>query len=49
MTVDQATGSVTLRAVFPNPKGELLPGMYVRARLTQGVRPAMPSWCRKRR
>jgi membrane fusion protein (multidrug efflux system) len=37
VTVDQATGSVTLRAVFPNPKDELLPGMYVRARLTQGV------------
>ena len=37
VTVDQATGSVTLRAVFPNPKGDLLPGMYVRARLTQGV------------
>jgi membrane fusion protein (multidrug efflux system) len=37
VTVDQATGSVTLRAVFPNPLGDLLPGMYVRARLTQGV------------
>lgn len=37
ITVDQGTGSVTLRAVFPNPKGELLPGMYVRARLSQGV------------
>jgi membrane fusion protein (multidrug efflux system) len=37
VTVDQATGSVTLRAVFPNPRGDLLPGMYVRARLTQGV------------
>ena len=37
VTVDQATGSVTLRALFPNPRGELLPGMYVRARLTQGV------------
>ena len=36
VTVDEGTGSVTLRAVFPNPKGELLPGMYVRARLTQG-------------
>jgi membrane fusion protein (multidrug efflux system) len=36
-TVDQATGSVTLRALFPNARGELLPGMYVRARLTQGV------------
>lgn len=37
VTVDEGTGSITLRAVFPNPKGELLPGMYVRARLTQGV------------
>ena len=35
--VDERTGSVTLRAVFPNPDRELLPGMYVRARLTQGV------------
>ena len=38
VTVDEGTGSITLRAVFPNPKGELLPGMYVRARLAQGVR-----------
>ncbi len=38
VTVDPGTGSVTLRAVFPNPKGELLPGMYVRARLAQGSR-----------
>lgn len=38
VAVDEATGSVTLRAVFPNPEGELLPGMYVRARLSQGVR-----------
>ncbi|AAZ97371.1 Secretion protein HlyD [Thiobacillus denitrificans ATCC 25259] len=38
VAVDEATGSVTLRAVFPNPDGELLPGMYVRARLSQGVR-----------
>lgn len=37
VTVDQGTGSVTLRAVFPNEKGQLLPGMYVRARMTQGV------------
>lgn len=36
VSVDAGTGSVTLRAVFPNPKGELLPGMYVRARLAQG-------------
>jgi membrane fusion protein (multidrug efflux system) len=37
VTVDPGTGSVTLRAVFPNPKGDLLPGMFVRARLAQGV------------
>ncbi len=37
VTVDPDTGSVTLRAQFPNPKGELLPGMYVRARLEQGT------------
>lgn len=36
ISVDTDTGSVTLRAVFPNPQGELLPGMYVRARLAQG-------------
>ena len=37
-TVDAGTGSVTLRAVFPNPKGELLPGMYVRALIEEGIR-----------
>ena len=37
ITVDPGTGSVGLRAVFPNPKGALLPGLYVRARLEQGV------------
>jgi membrane fusion protein (multidrug efflux system) len=37
VTVDPSTGSVALRALFPNPRGELLPGMYVRARLTEGV------------
>jgi membrane fusion protein (multidrug efflux system) len=36
-TVDQSTGSVTLRAVFPNPKRQLLPGMFVHARLVEGV------------
>lgn len=35
VTVDASTGMVTLRAAFPNPKHELLPGMYVRARLEQ--------------
>lgn len=33
--VDPSTGTVTLRAHFPNPEGLLLPGMYVRALLTQ--------------
>jgi len=33
--VDPATGSVTLRARFPNPQGLLLPGMFVRAKLSQ--------------
>ncbi|CAB3731943.1 efflux RND transporter periplasmic adaptor subunit [Achromobacter denitrificans] len=37
VTVDQGTGSVTLRAVFPNPDRRLLPGMFVRARLADGV------------
>jgi len=39
ITVDPGTGSVTLRAIFPNPNGQLLPGMYVRAALSQGVAP----------
>ena len=38
ITVDQSTGVVTLRASFPNPEHELLPGMYVRAVLEEGVR-----------
>jgi membrane fusion protein, multidrug efflux system len=38
VTVDQNTGSVTLRAVFPNPNATLLPGMYVRAVLQEGVK-----------
>jgi membrane fusion protein (multidrug efflux system) len=35
LTVDQATGQITLRAELPNPKGDLLPGLYVRVRLEQ--------------
>lgn len=35
--VNETTGMVTLRAVFPNPRGELMPGMYVRAVLNEGV------------
>jgi membrane fusion protein (multidrug efflux system) len=37
VTVDQNTGAITLRAVFPNPQRELLPGMFVRAVLQEGV------------
>ncbi|HBI11375.1 MAG TPA: multidrug efflux pump subunit AcrA, partial [Franconibacter pulveris] len=39
VTVDQTTGSITLRAIFPNPDRTLLPGMFVRARLEEGVNP----------
>lgn len=41
VTVDQATGAVTLRARFPNPDKLLLPGMFVRASVSQGVRQAV--------
>jgi membrane fusion protein (multidrug efflux system) len=37
VTVDPTTGSVVLRAIFKNPDGVLLPGMYVRAILSKGV------------
>lgn len=37
VTVDQSTGTVTLRATFPNPDGLLLPGMFVRALFAQGI------------
>lgn len=39
VAVDEATGSVTLRAAFPNPNNALLPGLYVRAELGTGIRP----------
>jgi membrane fusion protein, multidrug efflux system len=38
VTVDEGTGSVTLRAIFANPQGLLLPGMFVRATIEEGVR-----------
>lgn len=38
VSVDEATGTVTLRAIFPNPQHELLPGMYVRASVSNGVK-----------
>lgn len=37
-TVDSTTGQVTLRAEFPNPNNDLLPGLYVRVRIEQAVR-----------
>ncbi|PTT79060.1 efflux transporter periplasmic adaptor subunit [Pelomonas sp. HMWF004] len=37
LQVDATSGSVTLRAEFPNPKRQLLPGMYVRAQVQSGV------------
>ena len=37
VSVDEGTGSVTLRAVFPNPNHDLLPGMFVHAQLQAGV------------
>jgi len=39
VAVDSTTGTVTLRAQFPNPDGVLLPGMFVRARIIAGVEP----------
>ena len=39
VTVDPSTSSITVRAIFPNPQGELLPGMFVRARLAEGSAP----------
>ncbi|MBV1930590.1 MAG: efflux RND transporter periplasmic adaptor subunit [Porticoccaceae bacterium] len=40
VSVDESTSSVTLRGIVPNPDNLLLPGMFVRARLEQGVRKA---------
>lgn len=39
VTVDETTGSITMRAVFPNPNNQLLPGMFVRARVDEGIKP----------
>ncbi len=39
VSVDETTGSITLRAIFPNPDNRLLPGMFVRARLDEGTNP----------
>ncbi|MFT4012670.1 MAG: efflux RND transporter periplasmic adaptor subunit [Paracoccus sp. (in: a-proteobacteria)] len=37
-SVDSSTGQITMRAEFPNPDGDLLPGLYVRVRIEQAVR-----------
>jgi membrane fusion protein (multidrug efflux system) len=37
ITVDESTGSVTVRSVYPNPNFELLPGMFVRTRIVEGI------------
>lgn len=37
VSVDESTGTVTLRALFPNPNGVLLPGMFAKARIVSGV------------
>ena len=42
VTADPATGTVTIRAHFPNPQGLLLPGMFVHAKLAQLYRAPMP-------
>ena len=39
VTVDPTTGSVILRVIVPNPKGVLLPGMFIRAVVSEGVNP----------
>ena len=39
VNVDPSTGSVALRALVPNPRGELLAGMYVHARIDEGSQP----------
>ena len=39
VTVNATTNSVTVRAIFPNPRGDLLPGLFVRARLEEGTTP----------
>ena len=39
VTVDETTGSITLRAIDPNPDHTLLPGLFVRARLEEGTNP----------
>ena len=46
VSVDETTGSVTLRALFPNPDKVLLPGMFVREQIDRGPAHARRCWCR---
>jgi multidrug efflux pump subunit AcrA (membrane-fusion protein) len=47
VTVDESTGSITLRAIFPNPQHVLLPGCSsAPASMKAPIR--RPSWCRSR-
>jgi membrane fusion protein (multidrug efflux system) len=39
LSIDEATGTAAMRAEFPNPDRTLLPGQFVRARISEGVRP----------
>lgn len=39
VTVNAMTNSITVRAIFPNPRGDLMPGLFVRARLEEGSTP----------
>ncbi|MFT4731676.1 MAG: membrane fusion protein (multidrug efflux system) [Gammaproteobacteria bacterium] len=41
VTIDQSTGSITLRAIMPNPNGILLPGLFVKARVHVGSKDAV--------
>jgi membrane fusion protein (multidrug efflux system) len=48
VTVDATTGTVALRARFPNPEGLLLPGLFVRTGLARRCRPRS-CWCLRAR
>ena len=45
MTVDEATGMVTLRVIVPNPDQLLLPGMFMRATLQERASARKACWC----
>ena len=49
ISVDPSTGTLLVRAVFPNPDRAMLPGLFVRVRVPIGRRAATPSWFRRSR